>query len=423
MPRRAVRLSGVPADPFQLWQHLHKNPTHGFFLGPASPSPFPSLLYMSLAEPRRVFNSLPAIKSEGAWDLPRFVGVIGFEAGRLFDPAIKRLPRRPDPLNFPVMCFGDYDRVLKVDLQKKEMTVLSNEAGDVERVRRALSVDSSPSAQNDIKRKKLSFQYPSVSHFLKMVSAAKSAIGAGDIYQANLSLRFSSRFTGDPLTFYEALSRRNPSPYACAIKQGKRWVLSCSPELLIEINGRTLVTRPIAGTRPRGKSSREDNAKRGQLLMSPKERAEHIMLVDLERNDLGRVAEPGSVRVTEQFAIERYSHVMHIVSEVRGRLKKGCSSLDAVRAVFPGGTITGCPKIKSIEIIQALEKVSRGPFYGSAGFFSWNGNAKFNILIRTALVQNEKMIVQAGAGIVADSNPRREYKEAMAKARVLLETA
>ena len=236
-----------------------------------------------------------------------------------------------------------------------------------------------------------------------------------------MSLRFSGSFKGEATTLYRKLCSRNPSPYACLIKNAESWVVSTSPELLLEVKGQLVRTRPIAGTRPRGKTSMMDKHLRGQLLLSPKERAEHIMLVDLERNDVGRVCVPGSVRVSERFAVENYSHVMHIVSEVVGRLSRKETSLSALKALFPGGTITGCPKIKSIEIIESLEKLARGPFYGSAGFFANNGDAIFNILIRTALIQDKKIFFQTGAGIVADSHPTREYREVLAKAKVLLE--
>jgi para-aminobenzoate synthetase component 1 len=257
--------------------------------------------------------------------------------------------------------------------------------------------------------------------FSRQVMSAKRAIARGDIYQANLSLRFERGFHGDPRELYRLLCKKNPSPYAALLKVGPRWIVSCSPELLLSVEGRTLCTRPIAGTRPRGESAEKDRKLKGQLLLSPKERAEHIMLVDLERNDLGRVSVPSSIRVSERFSVEPYSHVMHIVSEVKGRLQKGRTAWEALQSLFPGGTITGCPKISSVKIIGELEGVARGPFYGSAGYFAWNGDAKFNILIRTALIQNKKVYVQAGAGIVADSNPRREYRESLAKARVILE--
>lgn len=419
-----TRIPAVPADLLHFWKKIHPNPAHGFFLGPSSSEWKGSRLYLSAAEPASLFHQpqhLEAALSSTHKEipLPRFVGVFGFEAGRLFDKGVGRLPHKPDPLAFPQITFGDYRNVVEVDLKRKETVVYAEDPEVTKRVRRFLS--DCPNSFSKRSQSPSRFQLPSYSGFSKMVLSAKKAIAEGDIYQANLSLRFSAAYRGDPFELYGSLSRSNPSAYACLMKMGEEWIVSTSPELLLRVEGREAVTRPIAGTRPRGKDSAEDRRRRGQLLVSPKERAEHIMLVDLERNDLGRVCAPGSVHVTERFSIERYSHVMHIVSEVRGRLLESKSAYDALAALFPGGTITGCPKIKSIEIIQGLEGLSRGPFYGSAGYFSWNGDAAFNILIRTALISKRNIHVQAGAGIVADSDPRREYQEVLAKARVLLE--
>jgi anthranilate/para-aminobenzoate synthase component I len=188
----------------------------------------------------------------------------------------------------------------------------------------------------------------------------------------------------------------------------------------LRVRGGRVVTRPIAGTRPRGRSRKEDERLAGELLLSPKERAEHIMLVDLERNDLGRVCRPGSVRVSERLALERYSHVTHIVSQVEGRLAPGLDGLDAFKALFPGGTITGCPKVRCMEILADLERAPRGPFYGAAGWIAPRGDMELNILIRTALLREGRMSLRVGAGIVADSDPAREWRETGHKARALL---
>ena len=403
----AVAIPNLPADPLSFWKALHPNPMNGFFLGPVSGKN--SDIYMCAGEPRHVWTAgsndvnalLDKIKPlfRPGKTLPRFVGFLGFNAGRAFDPGLRRLPLRSNPLKTPAALFADYPHVIKLDYKKNETVVIAL-----------------PSPKTKTRLKTLG-PIP----FSRMVCRAKDAISAGDIYQANVSLRFSGNFDGDPVELYRRLSERNPSPYACLIKFRDSWLVSASPELLLKTEGRRVVTRPIAGTRPRGKNATIDRKRQGQLLLSPKERAEHIMLVDLERNDLGRVCEPGSVRVSDRFAVERYSHVMHIVSQVEGRLSPRKNSIDALKAVFPGGTITGCPKIKSIEIIEEIEKVARGPFYGSAGFFRGNGDAVFNILIRTALIQDKKITVQAGAGIVADSRPAREYRERKAKAGALLE--
>jgi anthranilate/para-aminobenzoate synthase component I len=415
-----------------LWRRLHPNPRHGFFLGSGVVGKNDSVVYMSVEEPSRVLQRLPAVSVSKSDSLPRFVGYLGFSAGRSFDPGIARLPLRPNPLKTPPFLFGDYRAALKVDLLKKQTTLHwrgSNKSKFnrlAQRVHLNLNSGPSPLAREGMMRSdRLRRERPAKdesAEFQQMVLRAKEAIARGDIYQANLSLRFERVFPGDPRALYRAVCAANPSPYAALLKCGDHWLVSNSPELLVKVEGRGVITRPIAGTRPRGKNLRSDNHRRGQLLLSPKERAEHIMLVDLERNDLGRVCTPGSVKVTERFSVEKYSHVMHIVSQVEGKLAKGNNATDVVKAVFPGGTITGCPKIRAIEWIEALEKKSRGPFYGSAGFINGNGDATFNILIRTALLKGRKAWVQAGAGIVADSNPAREYAEVRAKAAMLLET-
>lgn len=246
-------------------------------------------------------------------------------------------------------------------------------------------------------------------------------IASGDIYQANLSHEISRPFSGDPAAYFDALRGVNPSPYSCLMEFGPFALASCSPELLLRVKGGRVVTRPIAGTRRRGRDAREDQRLSGELLLSPKERAEHVMLVDLERNDLGRVCRPGSVKVTESLALERYSHVTHIVSQVEGRLAPGFDGLDAFRAVFPGGTITGCPKVRCMEILADLERAPRGPFYGAAGWIAPGGDMELNILIRTALFRGGWMSCRIGAGIVADSSPAREWEETLHKAAALLE--
>jgi len=428
MTSRAVRFPAIPSEPLAFWAHLHKNPTHGFFFGPAvtAPTSLPnsSRLFMSLAEPKRLIRDARTLEKKTRNQIghaaPRFVGVFGFEAARAFDTAFELQPQQADPLKFPAVWFGEYDDVVEIDLDKHLTVVHSKNPVLAKRVEQLLALQ--PTITNE-QKKSTRFVLPSSKGFATMVDAAKEAIARGDIYQANLSVRFSAPYMNSPLRLYQTLSQKNRSPYACLLKMKDAWIISTSPELLLRVEGRQAATRPIAGTRPRGKNRSDDRKKRGQLLLSPKERAEHIMLVDLERNDLGRVCAAGSVHVSERFTVERYSHVMHIVSEVRGRLAKNKTAFDAVKALFPGGTITGCPKIKAVEIIRALEGVSRGPFYGSAGFFAGNGDAVFNILIRTAFISNRKIHVQAGAGIVADSNPRREYAETLAKARVLLESA
>lgn len=256
-----------------------------------------------------------------------------------------------------------------------------------------------------------------------MVRRAKEYIAAGDIFQANLSLRVSAGIgQTDPWELYMILREINPSPFAGYLDLGDYVIASSSPERLVRVSGDIIETRPIAGTRPRGQSELEDDKMRQELLLNEKERAEHIMLIDLERNDMGRVCDYGSVMVDELMTTEDYSHVIHIVSNVKGRLAKGKDMLDAIRAVFPGGTITGVPKVRCMEIIDELEDLRRGPYTGSFGYMGFNGKMDMNIIIRTFLVRDGRAYVQAGAGIVADSDPEREYRESLKKAEALIRT-
>jgi anthranilate/para-aminobenzoate synthase component I len=259
--------------------------------------------------------------------------------------------------------------------------------------------------------------------YMDIVKKAKEYIAAGDIFQANLSQRVSAHIRDkSPWSLYRILSSINPSPFAAFINFGDYQIVSSSPERLLRVNDRTIETRPIAGTRPRGKDSNEDELMRTELLLNEKERAEHIMLIDLERNDIGRISDYGSVRVDELMITEDYSHVIHIVSNVRGDIAEGKDCFDAIRAAFPGGTITGVPKVRCMEIIDELEPVRRGPYTGSIGYISFSGNMDLNIVIRTFVIKGEMAYVQAGAGIVSDSDPEREYYEALKKAEALIKT-
>jgi anthranilate/para-aminobenzoate synthase component I len=256
-----------------------------------------------------------------------------------------------------------------------------------------------------------------------VVKKAKEYIAAGDIFQANLSQRVSAYIKNtDPWRLYRILRSINPSPFAAFVDFGKYQIVSSSPERLIRVNGNSIETRPIAGTRPRGKNSREDKLMREDLLLNEKERAEHIMLIDLERNDLGKVSRYGTVKVDELMITEDYSHVIHIVSNIIGKIHKNKDCFDAIRAAFPGGTITGVPKVRCMEIIDELEPVRRGPYTGSIGYISFSGNMDLNIIIRTFVIKNRMAFVQAGAGIVADSDPEREYYETLKKAEALIKT-
>ena len=253
--------------------------------------------------------------------------------------------------------------------------------------------------------------------FCDIVRRAKEYIVEGDIIQAVLSQRFSTELPADPLCLYRALRLINPSPYTFFLKFGMRMLIGSSPEVMVRLTGNCAELRPIAGTRPRGATQQEDRALADALLSDEKERAEHVMLVDLGRNDLGRVAVAGSVQVRDFMTIERYSHVMHIVSDVQATLAPGKDAFDLIRATFPAGTLSGAPKIRAMEIIHELEPQPRGPYGGAVGYIGYDGNMDMAITIRTLEIDGDEVAVQAGAGIVADSDPDREYEETVHKAK------
>lgn len=255
--------------------------------------------------------------------------------------------------------------------------------------------------------------------FLAAVERCKEYIRAGDIFQVVLSQRMSVPFRARPVDVYRALRALNPSPYMYFLDLGGTQVVGSSPEILVRLQGTEVTVRPIAGTRPRGDTPEADAALEAELLADPKERAEHLMLIDLGRNDVGRVAEAGSVVVPDRFIIERYSHVMHIVSEVRGQVRDGVGFADVIKATFPAGTVSGAPKIRALEVIRELEPVKRNIYSGAVGYLNWWGDADTAIAIRTAVIQDGRLHVQAGAGIVHDSDPVKEWEETMNKGRAL----
>ena len=255
--------------------------------------------------------------------------------------------------------------------------------------------------------------------FLDAVERTKRYIIDGDAMQVVLSQRMSVPYEAPPLDLYRALRTLNPSPYMYYLDLGEFHIVGSSPEILVRLEQGEVTVRPIAGTRRRGHSEQEDQAMEAELLADPKEIAEHVMLIDLGRNDIGRVAQVGSVELTDKMVIERYSHVMHIVSNVHGKLKAGMNAMDVLRATFPAGTVSGAPKIRAMEIIDELEPVKRGVYAGAVGYLSWNGNMDTAIAIRTAVIKQGRLYIQAGAGIVADSVPRLEWKETMNKGRAI----
>ena len=255
--------------------------------------------------------------------------------------------------------------------------------------------------------------------FESAVGRIKDYIVEGDAMQVVLSQRMSIPYTAPPLDLYRALRSLNPSPYMFYLDMDEFHIVGSSPEILVHLEDDVITVRPIAGTRPRGADDETDRALEADLLADPKELAEHLMLIDLGRNDTGRVSEIGSVRLTEKMVVERYSHVMHIVSNVTGRIRKGMSALDVLRATFPAGTVSGAPKIRAMEIIDELEPVKRGVYAGAVGYLSWSGNMDTAIAIRTAVIQDSTLHIQAGAGIVADSVPANEWEETMNKGRAI----
>ncbi len=267
----------------------------------------------------------------------------------------------------------------------------------------------------DLKNFNMSKEY-----FKKAVNKIKRYIASGDSFQVNFSQRLNFNFTGNPVSFYKKLREVNPSPFSFYLDMDGFKVVSSSPERLIKKFGKIIETRPIAGTRRRGRTLEEDKKLSKDLFLSEKERAEHIMLVDLERNDIGKIAKYGTVKVDELMVEEKYSHVIHIVSNIKGEIKENIHPVDVVKAMFPGGTITGAPKVRTMEIIEELEPTKRALYTGSVGYIDFNGNLDFNIVIRTMILKERKGFLQVGAGIVWDSDPEKEYKETLNKAKAFL---
>jgi len=255
------------------------------------------------------------------------------------------------------------------------------------------------------------------------VDRIRDYIKAGDCMQVVLAQRLTTAYSAPALDLYRALRTLNPSPYMYFLDMGDHQVVGSSPEILVRLENNEVTVRPIAGTRRRGETEQEDLALEADLLADPKELAEHLMLIDLGRNDAGRVSETGSVKLTEKMLVERYSHVMHIVSNVIGKLKDGMTAIDVLRATFPAGTVSGAPKIRAMEIIEELEPVKRGIYSGAVGYLSWNGNMDTAIAIRTAVIKDGVLSIQAGAGVVFDSDPQSEWEETLNKARAIFRAA
>ncbi len=371
--------------------------------------------------------------------LPRFsggaVGYLGYDMVRF----IERLPENlPDTAGFhdAVMMFPEV--VLCVDNLKQSLKIIFNVETSLWDAPEKAYEQATAVMEGIVRRIRTGLDYPeplltgsdftrlspevSKERFQEAVKRAKEYIRAGDIIQVVLSQRFSGTSSIPPFELYRAVRRINPSPYLFYLKLGDEVLVGSSPEILVRLTGDLIELRPIAGTRPRGQTPEEDLALERELLSDPKEKAEHVMLVDLGRNDVGKVAEMGSVKVTDFMVIERYSHVMHIVSNVVGRLRKGADMFDVFRACFPAGTVSGAPKIRAMEIIEELEHARRGPYAGAVGYFGYNGSMDLAIAIRTLCQKGQRLFLQAGAGIVADSDPEREWQETINKGMALMKS-
>ncbi len=371
--------------------------------------------------------------------LPRFfggaVGFMGYDVVRFFED----LPGPDkDGLDIPDLFFMITDTLLIFDNVTHRIKVVSNAHVDgrsaaaayreatkkIDALVRKLKRGKSPKSkvQGSKKRAKehLLTSNFTRSRYEQAVLKAKEYIKAGDIFQVVPSQRFQTRISTEPYEIYRALRLINPSPYMYFLRCGDATVVGASPEVMVRLEEGRIDLRPIAGTRRRGTTEEEDAGLAKELLADPKERAEHIMLVDLGRNDVGRVSEPGSVLVSELMVIERYSHVMHIVSNVRGRLSGGKDSYDVIRACFPAGTVSGAPKIRAMQIIDELEPTRRGPYAGAVGYFGFSGNMDTCITIRTIVIKDGTAYIQAGGGVVADSDPSAEYQETVNKAKAMM---
>ena len=368
-------------------------------------------------------------------DLPRFtgglVGYFGYDTVRYVEPKLANCPN-PDLLGTPDILLLVSDEVVVFDNLSGRLYVIVHvdptAGGTYQSGKERLKSLVAQMRQPLPNRISGNHQEIEESHFisgftkeafLHAVERSKQYIQDGDCMQVVLSQRLSIPFQAQPLDLYRALRGMNPSPYMYHLNLEDFHIVGSSPEILTRLEDDEVTVRPIAGTRRRGNSETEDRALEKELLADPKELAEHLMLIDLGRNDVGRVSETGSVKLTDKMIVERYSHVMHIVSNVTGRLKKGMNAIDLLRATFPAGTLSGAPKIRAMEIIDELEPVKRGIYSGAVGYLSWNGNMDTAIAIRTAVIKGQKLHIQAGAGIVADSRPELEWEESMSKGRAV----
>ena len=368
--------------------------------------------------------------------LPRFagglVGYFGYETVRFIEKRLSGVAK-PDPLGTPDVLLMRTEELAVIDnVQGKLYFVVYADPAQPDALQRARARLAQLQGRLARPVHQVQRSYPgdgtlqsSFTHaaFIDAVKRTKEYIYAGDAMQIQISQRMSRRFTAPPFALYRSLRGLNPSPYMFYFDLGDHHVVGASPEILVRLEGDTVTLRPIAGTRPRGKTFAADQQAARELLDDPKERAEHVMLIDLGRNDVGRVAKIGSVKVTESMSIERYSHVMHIVSNCEGQLAGGLDAFDVLKATFPAGTISGAPKVRAMQIIDELEPIKRGLYSGAVGYLGFNGDMDLAIAIRTAVVKDGTLHVQAAAGIVADSDPETEYQETLHKMRAVLRAA
>ena len=372
-------------------------------------------------------------------ELPRFyggyVGFFAYESAQYAEKKISSLPTKdskfsdhmPDILLVKaeqLIIFDNLTNSIKIifnaNLRNMSYSFVQSRLDEIESIILNTSVDENENFNEITNTSEFDSNF-SKEEYLQAVKKVKCYIEEGDVMQVVLAQDFSTNFNKDPFELYKAIRKLNPSPYMYFLNLGECQIVGASPEILVRLENEEVILRPIAGTRKRGNSPEEDKANEDDLLNDPKEIAEHLMLIDLGRNDVGRVSEIGTVNVTEKMIIEKYSHVMHIVSNVVGRLKAGLTSFDVLKAALPAGTLSGAPKIRAMEVINELEPSSRGIYGGAIGYVGWNGNMDTAIAIRTAVIKDNKIHVGAGAGIVADSIPENEWEECKQKSKVFID--
>ncbi len=445
---------GEACDPFLLYKTLPSNISRVLLesartgdssghLSIIASRPFKTLVFskpdLARKDPwQRLRSTLKKYDTKAQQPYPFTGGAMGYISYECKDLIEKCLSTRAPHKNLPPLFhFSFFDHAVIVDHLNNETQLVISDGYRISPARTKELINYYSSKFADINQKKAMVELTSLQKkrrhssaqiecsfdsrsFQIAVKKAKRYIKRGDVFQVNLAQRLRFPLKESAAAIYERLRALNPSPFFGLYDAGRFQILSGSPERLLKLEDRLLETRPIAGTRARGKNEVADQKVAQDLILNPKERAEHVMLVDLERNDMGRVAEFGSVEVNELMTLENYSHVKHIVSNVRAVLRKELDAVDALQAFFPGGTITGAPKIRSMQIIDELEPVRRGPYTGSLGYLSFSGNMDMNILIRSLVIQDGFASLHVGAGIVADSDPRKEYEETLYKAEAVL---